>query len=993
MIGRQILHYLILEKIGQGGMGVVYKAEDTKLKRTVALKFLLPHILSSEEERSRFIHEAQAAAALHHPNICTVHEINEIDGQTFIAMAHIDGEGLNERITRGPVEPVETLRIVLQIARGLRAAHKKGIVHRDIKSSNILLADDGRATIMDFGIAKSARRTHATKNGAKMGTIGYMSPEQTRGDEVDHRTDVWSVGVLLYELITGQRPFRGDYDEAVIYSILNEDPEPATTFAPDTPKGIWLAIQRAIAKSPDARYQTMAEMVEDLEVIHEDIRTGGSSSRRRGARVGRVTHALRARRFLNVRTFVLATVLLLAVFVVVRLSPLPGLRGLGAATEMVTALDEAGNPIERSIPTSEARKSIMMYFLDPEMEEEDYEWVGGAMMVLVQVDLFQDQYLYLRSCIDEQARRRLADTGYATWFDAPWSLKREFAEDAHVDYMLTGSYDRAGDEWVFTLRLHDAESGRLVAENTYQGADFFAIADAATVQLRRDVGLPQQHIEDSQDLPISEMLTASLPALKDFCIGIYVALFEQGWREGVDYLERAVAADSTFSWGQFMLFQFYQANNVPGKSDAAMRAAMQHIYKLPERMQFILKINYYGHAREPEKQLGVAQMMVDLYPDAIEAHLALAEMRMGRGEREMAIAAVEKVLEIDPSRSEFIMEIAGQYQALGDFERAAEQYGSYIEKHPDDPEGYYALGGLHEIQGHFDRARQYYEKVLVLDPSHTRVLIDLGDIEGKLSNDERAEAFWNQALASAKRPQDRARVHASMRNYYSNRGQMSKSLEQIELLWNEHAKFLPPVAIQAERLSDMCLFARAGRTDEAFAHMESAKAQLIPPYDGLLEFGYLCIYVELERSEKIAEHLDQLNTYIDTYNIGHLRGEACWAEGNLEETRGDYQAAIRCYERKLVEDPTDVTMHRAIGRCYRKLGQYKEAIASLEKMLEIHPGNPTVNYEMALAYHGLGDDERAMLLLNKALDRWKDAEPVYKPAREARATLAKWKSS
>jgi serine/threonine protein kinase len=248
-------------------MGVVYKAEDTKLKRKVALKFLLPHILSSDEEKTRFVHEAQAAASLHHPNICTIYEINEADGQTFISMAYLEGESLNDLISRGPLKPTVALRIALQVARGLAAAHENGIIHRDIKSSNIMVSEDGRATIMDFGIAKSIHQTHATRHGTKLGTIGYMSPEQTRGDRVDHRTDIWSLGVLLYELIAGQRPFRGDYDEAVIYSIMNEDPEPLVRIAPDEPPEIWLAIQRAIAKKPDDRYQSAAEMIEDLEAL------------------------------------------------------------------------------------------------------------------------------------------------------------------------------------------------------------------------------------------------------------------------------------------------------------------------------------------------------------------------------------------------------------------------------------------------------------------------------------------------------------------------------------------------------------------------------------------------------------------------------------------------------------------------------------------------------------------------------------------------------
>jgi serine/threonine protein kinase len=187
MIGKQILHYKIVEKLGQGGMGAVYKAEDTKLERTVALKFLPPNALGDKDDVARFVHEAQAAAALHHPNICTVFEINEADDQVFISMAYLPGDSLRDRIRSGPLTTKDTLRIAIDITKGLEAAHGKGVVHRDIKPTNIMFSETGAATVMDFGLAKSKKQTHVTRLGTTMGTIAYMSPEQTRGDDVDHR--------------------------------------------------------------------------------------------------------------------------------------------------------------------------------------------------------------------------------------------------------------------------------------------------------------------------------------------------------------------------------------------------------------------------------------------------------------------------------------------------------------------------------------------------------------------------------------------------------------------------------------------------------------------------------------------------------------------------------------------------------------------------------------------------------------------------------------
>ncbi len=267
MIGKTISHYKILEELGRGGMGVVYKAEDTKLGRTVALKFLPADLTRDPEAQERFLYEARAASALDHPNICTIHEINEVDGHHFIAMSYVDGVSLKDRIKSGPLSIDETIDIAGQIAGGLREAHEKGIIHRDIKPSNIMVTPKGRAKIMDFGLAKSPDRTQLTREGTTIGTVAYMSPEQTRGAEVDHRTDIWSLGVVLYEMLTGKQPFGGDYEQAVLYAILNADPEPVGHLRTDVPTGLEGIVSRALDKNRDTRYRSAAALARDLDAL------------------------------------------------------------------------------------------------------------------------------------------------------------------------------------------------------------------------------------------------------------------------------------------------------------------------------------------------------------------------------------------------------------------------------------------------------------------------------------------------------------------------------------------------------------------------------------------------------------------------------------------------------------------------------------------------------------------------------------------------------
>jgi TolB-like protein/Flp pilus assembly protein TadD len=301
MISKTISHYKILKKLGEGGMGVVYKAEDKKLKRTVAVKFLPADLTRDAEAKKRFIHEAQAASALDHPNICTIHEIGETeDGQIFIVMAYYEGETVKRKLSSRPLKVDEIIEIALQAVDGLSEAHERGIVHRDIKSENLIVTPRGHVRIMDFGLAKLAGRTKLTKTGTTLGTVSYMSPEQTKGSEVDCRSDIWSLGVVLYEMSAGRLPFEGDYEQAVVYSILQEDPEPVTALRTGFPVVFEAIVNKCLAKDTQDRYQHVSELGVDLKRLKKTIkadagrmkRASASSGGIRGKRRGRIMAAV-----------------------------------------------------------------------------------------------------------------------------------------------------------------------------------------------------------------------------------------------------------------------------------------------------------------------------------------------------------------------------------------------------------------------------------------------------------------------------------------------------------------------------------------------------------------------------------------------------------------------------------------------------------------------------------------------------------------------------
>jgi len=401
--------YELIEELGRGGMGVVYKAEDTKLKRTVALKFLPPELTHIPDVKDRFMREAQAAAALDHPNICTVYEFDEAEEKTFISMAYVEGQSLRKKLEPGPLELDEALRIAAQVAEGLQTAHKKGVVHRDIKSANIMVTEDNQAKIMDFGLARMTGQTLLTQEGIAMGTIAYMSPEQARGEEVDQRTDIWSFGVVLYEMLTGQLPFRGEHEQAIVYSIRKDKPRPITEVNAEIPLSIEQVVDKALEKDVDKRYQQVDELLDDLKSISAGIVPEEIKARLRKAKLLK-----RKRSILYACAagfIIIMVVLALTLFT-----------GRAEAIDSIAVL-----PLENL--TGDAEKE---YFVDVATEE----LIGQLGQI-------------------SGLRRVISRTSVMKYKETDKTLS-EIARELNVDCVVEGSVQQAGDRVRIQVRLIDA---------------------------------------------------------------------------------------------------------------------------------------------------------------------------------------------------------------------------------------------------------------------------------------------------------------------------------------------------------------------------------------------------------------------------------------------------------------------------------------------------------------------------------------------------------
>ncbi len=1051
MIGKQILHYQIVEKLGEGGMAVVYRAEDTKLHRQVALKFLPADALERDEDRARFVAEARAAAALDHPNICTVHEINEADGQHFISMAFVEGRDIKEIVeSDGPMKILDAAKISVQIAEGLTAAHEKGFVHRDIKSANVMVTPTGRAKIMDFGLAYREIAGRTDPETQTMGTVAYGSPEQLSGGTVDHRSDIWSFGVTLYEMLTGELPFKGDYESAIVYSVLNEAPVSPSVLRSDIPEDFARIITKALSKKPEDRYQSVEAMLEELvqvrnavdPTVSKTVGAGGAVAEDGGVTawlrrvlitagvylgftwlVVRLAEVLIGRAQLSPYIVKMTTVGLLSLLPAVLLIAIitgrngtkrwgkPGWIGvsvnivasaallivvfsgkdIGAVTTRVEVTNEEGETIERVVPTSTFRKRFAMYVFDSPSDDAENEWLQYALPMLVEYDVLQDMFLDARPSLDPTVFNRLKASGFTSWDGVPLALKRKLAVESHMDHFVTGTIDRQDEEYIATVQVYESKSGKQVSENSYRGSDIFVMADDVTKDIMRSVDVPQWHLDGAPNLPVAEMVTNSEEAIRGLALGKKAILLDSDWAGAIKHLEAATSADSTLAFAHFQKFMVYRVTNQSVESVAALEAALRHSYKVPERFQFIVKANYYFAKEQPDKVLAVANMMTELYPDDVLGHQVKAQVHTLRNETDAAISTYDRIIELDPSQDNYLNDVATLYELKGDFENALEYREKYAKMNPKDPAAFQEIGDVFRRMGEFDKAKQYYDKALLVEPERVSFLVDAARNDIMLGRLDDARKQLDYALDVSRSGMDSIEVFNALSDYYELRGEYNKAIEAMQSLFIAELKTTTPLQAYLSRLPDMDRFVHAGRKEEAMrAVKEIESAVTVQPFDKAVSYGYLEIYIATEEPDKAEAALANIEQYIQALGVEILRQNYDYALGRIHELRGQFDDAAAVYNGMLERDPNHAAALRGIGRCYRKQGNPQRAAEFLEKSAKYSPFNGHVNYELARVYHAMGRQGDADKHLDRALEVWKNADPTYKTAAEARATKHDW---
>jgi serine/threonine protein kinase/Tfp pilus assembly protein PilF len=609
MLGKTIAHYKILEELGRGGMGVVYKAQDTKLKRTVALKFLRAQALEENEDRTRFIREAQSAAALDHPNICTVYEVGETDDHTYISMAYIEGESLRERISSGPVSLEEALDYALQAAKGLRAAHEKGIVHRDIKSANLMLTPDGRIKVMDFGLAKTAGATRVTRTGTTLGTVAYMSPEQTLGQVADHRSDIWSLGVVLYEMLAGRLPFAGEYDPALLYAIVNERHEPLTQIDSKIPLEVEQLVDRTLEKDPVKRYQSAEELITDLEGLRESLDLLPRRSQLQ-------LRLLRQRRRI-VSTIVASAVVITAVAIGIRY-----FTGSGRAIDSIAVL-----PFENLTGDSEE---------DPLVDGMAMELTS----TLGRVSGFKKVMPYRSMKLYKGTNKPIAD----------------IADRVDVKALVAGTISYEGDRIRAIVEMIEGSSERLLWTQSFEfdRGELAAMMDDILGEILSHIGMGLTEVDETSIASSrSENSEAYLAYLRGRALSL--SWSKEGLIKGIEMLERAIELDSTFALAYVVLSLAYcdygmmytsGREEYPKAKKEAMKAlelddSLPEVHMALAAVQSTFEWDWSGAERSLERA-------IELGPDNADVNRDYATFLAFMTRFDEALALARKAIELDP---------------------------------------------------------------------------------------------------------------------------------------------------------------------------------------------------------------------------------------------------------------------------------------------------------------------------------------------------------
>ncbi|MGD2113505.1 MAG: protein kinase, partial [Acidobacteriota bacterium] len=967
MIGRTVAHYRVLEKLGKGGMGDVYLAEDTRLHRQVAVKVLPAATATDPEHMERFAREAKTLAGLNHPNIVTVYSVEEAGDQRLLVMELIEGRTLAEVIPSGGLTEERFFELAIPLADALSAAHARGVTHRDLKPSNIMITEDGRVKVVDFGLAKLRQEAEAreqtvlldsglTEEGRILGTYPYMSPEQIKGKPVDHRSDIFSLGVVLYEMATGERPFSGETSADLISSILRDDPPPTHELNRSLPRHLDRIIAHCLQRDADRRFQTAKDLRNELQSLRQELHSerllrSTSITRRLGRRF------LRDRRS-RVGVAVAALVLALAaagLFLVLAGDPGGERASTGASPEEVSGA--AGAPAEAPRP------SVAVLFFRNLTGDPELEWLRTGLADMLVTGLSQSPELRVLST--DRLYQILQDLDKLDEPMVSADLVHTVAERAQVGVVLLGSFARAGETLQVNVTLQDAESGEILDAQRVQGtgeSSVFSIVDRLSrgvVSTFRHSGRMAAAERPEPGRGIESVTTSSVEAYQLYAEAVKFAHeFKIG--EAVALLERAVALDPGFAMAYARLARIYETTGREQAVERVVDAAIAHADRLPPRERYYIEGIYYGRKRATfRRAIETLEKAVELYPDHREARYRLG--------------ILESHLELH--------------------RRAATRFETLLQQGHDTTGTYNSLAQMLEAQGHTEQARRLLEDWISTEPENWSARLVLAWHAPSWGMPHRAlEAL--DAAADLRPGSPFADFMGWRANLLAGRPERAEELaeqltESEESYWRWRG-FVCRAVLALYR----------GRTGEALQHYAAAATQYgsVEPILGTGRDLAAELLLATGRPERALEETRRARQVAegDWPAWEALSLEALAEERLGRPDRADRLAAeVDALGELLPGQVEERLHHRLLGLLAAERGNGKVAVAELERAesmlpprgLEWHrhrlPDHVPIWYELATVHRELGDADEAEVRYRRIVES--GIEHLYHPIQYVRS--------
>jgi serine/threonine protein kinase/Tfp pilus assembly protein PilF len=763
MVGEKISHYKIIEKIGEGGMGKVYLAEDLELQRQVAIKLLPPQYITDKESKARFKREARAAAALNHPNIITIHEIGEFDNKTYIVMEYVEGRSLKDLIQKKNLSFNSAIEIAIQIGKGLNEAHQIGIVHRDIKPENILLNKNGDVKILDFGLAKFHGATRITLEDSTLGTFCYMSPEQYQNADVDQRSDIWSLGVVLYEMLSGQLPFEGEYEAAVMYSIFNESPPPLKQWGINEINGVQSIVDKMLSKNPNDRYQDLGKFFNDIQQILEPQKIKTSLS----------TIPKKKKYYLKSSRVIISTIMILII--------LTGIIFVWFVVKWMTS-DKEVEPLVGI--SSEGRTSIAVMFFDNLTGKQAFNlWERGITELLIN-ELASHPHLEV---LDPQTvyflQQEHISESQKEWSDA---LTLNTASSINVQVALFGQLYQSNEKLSIRFKLLDVSQRTLIATDELDLNNIDEILDKIKLLSQKVVNHLEvkglERIRDYYD-PDKEILMSNTNSIEAYThlIKGNQYFFDFKWTLAISEFSEAIKYDSIYTVAYYLLGLIYLNMQSRNEARHLLRIAKKTIQEpshgqrlLLNALEVELSYNFY-------EQIKVYKSLLQLNPGHRGFLYSLGYSYSNIGDYPKAIPYLEKVYQSQWKLPFVTAQLVQAYHYAGEDKKERMLYEDFIKESAANPSGYLLKIRHYVVKGNSKKINETINKVVEKaaenDWSLSEIYSEIGQYYLEISEFSSAQEYLTKAIET-----DSSNVKAwyNAGKISLNKGKLGQSTQILE---------------------------------------------------------------------------------------------------------------------------------------------------------------------------------------------------------------------